>query len=316
MSIRRRIALALLIGLVSGLVCAWRVEARGWVAGDFTYPWRAANSLLEGHNPYLTIQPTGQYPFQAFFYYPLTAALAALPFAPLPPLLAAGLFFGLSAALLAFALLRHGWRYLALFLSAPFWVAAAVAQWSPLILAAALLPGLEWLMSCKPNLGAALFLARPTWRSVILGGAFLLLSWVVLPGWPLDWLEVGRGLEGHPPPALILPFGPLLLLALLRWREENGRLLLGLALFPQLIFFYDQLPLWLLPPNFKWGLVYAGLSWLAYFAWRAAGSDPTSPAMLSVLDQLILGLVYVPALGMVFEPEIRAGLARLRRNRA
>lgn len=296
----RRLLLAVLVGIASFCLCTWNLQRRGWEAGDFTFSWRAANCLLAGANPYTEIRPVGVYPYQTYFYYPLTAALATLPLAGLPPELAGGAFFGLGSGLLAFALSRYGWRYLPLFLSAPYIVAGAVAQWSPLLLSAALLPGLEWLLSCKPNLGAALFLMRPSVRRGTWIVSFLFLSLFCLPAWPFDWLRVVLRLAGHFPPAAALPFGPLLLLALLHWRRAEGRLLLTLALSPQLLFFYDQLPLWLLAPGLGWGLIYSGLSWVTYFAWRFWGIDPLTGQILTPPAQYILAGVYLPALGMLF----------------
>ena len=296
---RQRLALAGLIGLASGLGSAARLAQRGWLAGDFTWPWRAAGYLLAGQNPYPAIQPAGPYPFQSAFYYPLPAALAALPFARLPAGLAAGLFFGLSSALMAYGLSRDGWGGLAAFLSAPYWVAGAVAQWSPLLLAACLLPGLEWLLACKPNLGVAGFLYRPSWRGLALIAGFLGVSWLVLPAWPLDWLATLRGLEGHPPPFLILPFGPLLLLGFLHWRQPEGRLFLALSLLPQLLFFYDQLLLWLLPRSLRSGLALSALSWAAYFAWRLSSLDAGHETILRQPDPFILALIYLPALALL-----------------
>jgi hypothetical protein len=299
---RRRVVLALAIGIISALICWLRLAERGQLAADFTWPWRAAQLLLQGENPYTVIQPSGEYPFQTYFYYPLPAALVALPFAGLPPYIAGALFFGLSSGLLAFAVSKDGWSGLHIFLGAPYWVALAVAQWSPLLMAATLLPGLEALLACKPNIGLPGLIYRPSWRGLAGILAILGLSLLVLPTWPLDWLQVTRGLEGHLPAALILPFGPLLLLAGLRWRTPTGRLLLSLAVVPQLLFFYDQLLLWLIPASLAQGLALSGLSWVAYFAWRLTGLDPQTGAILTQPTQLILALVYLPALGMLLWP--------------
>ncbi len=310
LDLRWRLSLALAIGILSGVLCYLNLVRREQLAADFTWPWRAANYLLEGKNPYAEIQPSGEYPFQTYFYYPLTAAQAALPFAGLPPYPAGALFFGLSSALLAYALLKDGWVRLPLFLSAPYVVAAAVAQWAPLMVAAGLLPALGWLLSCKPNLGLAMWVFKPGRASLALALGFLALSLLWLPSWPWDWLAVTRQLAGHPPPILALPLGPVLLLAALRWRRAEARLLLGLSLFPQLLFFYDQLPLWLIPRSFKAGLAFSGLSWLAYFAWRAQGVSPQSGEILVQPTQYILALVFLPALAMLLWPGKRISFGR------
>jgi len=298
MTLQRRILLALVVAAISGVICYFRLWARQELAADFTWAWRAARLLFGGLNPYVAIRPAGPYPFQAYFYYPLTAALAAAPLAWLRPSLAGALFMGVSSGLLAFGLLADGWKRMGLFLSAPYWVALAVAQWSPLLAAAALLPGLGWLLACKPNLGVAGFIYRPSRAALIGAAVFGGLSLLLLPSWPRDWLETLGSLEGHPPAALILPLGPLLLLAARRWRTPEGRLLLALSVFPQLLFFYDQLILWLIPASFSAGAIYAGLSWAGYFAWRLTSIDPTSGEILRQPTQFILWSVYLPALWM------------------
>ncbi len=71
-------------------------------AGDFGWAIHAAQRLLAGQNPYDT--PLEQYP--------LTAAFFALPFVALRPEVAGALFYGISSALLAFGLTRHGYHRL------------------------------------------------------------------------------------------------------------------------------------------------------------------------------------------------------------
>lgn len=299
MPLRSRFLLALAIAVLSSTVCLLRLTWRDQLGADFTFAWRAARLLAKGENPYVEIQLTDEYPFQTYFYYPLTAAVAALPFAPLPPNQAAALFFGIGSGLLAYALAERGIPSLVMFLSAPYWVALAVAQWSPLLTAAALLPGLGWLLTCKPNLGLAGF-AWSTDRRALAGGLiFGLVTLAIQPSWPWDWLAVLSTLEGHPPAAVVLPFGPLLLLAVLRWRTPQARTLLALALFPQLLFFYDQLILWLIPKNLTSAAVQAALSWVGYLAWRLTGIDNSTGEILRQPTQFVLIFIYAPALVMV-----------------
>lgn len=303
MSLRYRVLLAVIIGLISALFCYRRLESRQNEAGDFTFTWRAAGYLLLGENPYKEILPEGDYPFQTYLYYPLTAVLASLPFVAFPPYLAGAAFFGMSSALLAFAVSAQGWKRLPIFLSAPYFVAAATVQWSPLLMAAALLPPLAWLLSSKPNLGIPLFLYKPTWLGLSLILAYAGLSYVVLPSWPMDWLGISRSLEGHPPPLLVLPYGPLLLLGAVGWRKPEGRLFLGLSFFPQLLFFYDQLPLWLLPGSFLSSISFSALSWLAYALWRWQGIDPLNGEIITQPDQYIMLFMFLPALGLLLWQE-------------
>jgi hypothetical protein len=304
-----RIILAISVGIISALAGYVNLANRGESAADFSFSWRAARLLLTGENPYQAIQPGEDYPFQTYFYYPLTSALAAVPFAPLPPYLAGAAFVGLSSTLLAYAISRDSLRRLPMLLSAPYVVAVAVAQWSPLLVAAALTPWLEWLLTCKPNVGLVGFAYKPSWRGLLAMIVFAGLALILLPSWPIEWLQVMRSLEGHPPPMLILPLGPLLLLSVLRWRKPEGRLLLVSAILPQFLFFYDQLPLWLIPRSLPASLVYTGLSWVAYFAWRSRELDQLTGEILRQPSQYILALIYLPALLLVLWPRGEEALA-------
>lgn len=294
---QQRLILSIGIGLLCLLLTYAHTTTLGIAGADFTFSWRAARAVWAAQDPYEAIRPAGVYPYQTWFYYPLTAALAALPFAPLPSNQAAAAFFGLGAGLLAYALTRDGWQRLPVFLGAPFGVALATAQWSPLVIAAALLPGLEWLLACKPNLGVGLLAYRPSWRAIAGGLGFGLLSLLIQPGWPLDWLRVTHSLEGHPPPLLTLPVGPLLLLSALRGRTPVGRLLLASACMPQLLFFYDQLALGLIPRTWKTSLIYSGLTWLAYLAWRLSGGmDLRTGQVFTQPAQFVMAGVFLPVL--------------------
>ncbi len=303
LALKYRILLAFCIGCISGFACYLRLENWQKQAADFTFTWRAGQYILSGENPYQKILPQGEYPFQTFFYYPLTAAIASLPFTFFPPSAAGAVFFGLSSFLLAFALSAQGWQHFPIFLSAPFVVAAATAQWSPIILAAALLPPLAFLLTCKPNLGLAVFLYKPTWIGLGSILMFIGISIVLFPSWPADWLRTTQSLSGHPPPALVLPAGPLLLLGAVAWRKPEGRMFLGLSLFPQLLFFYDQLPLWLIPKSFSTSVYLSGLSWLAYFAWRLQSVNPITGEVITQPTQYIMLLLFLPALGMLLWQE-------------
>jgi len=303
-----RLITTIVIGLAAGIACYFTLISRGWQAADFTFSWRAGQALLERENPYQVIIPSGEYPLQTYFYYPLTSALAAIPFYWFYPELAGAVFFGLSSALMAYALTQDGYYRLPIFLSSPFWVALAVCQWSPLIFAASILPWLKWSLACKPNIGLAGFLYNPSWRGLLQITLFLGLSLVILPGWFMDWIGITRGIEGHPPPIFLLPLGPLLLLSIFFWRKPEGRLLLALSVIPQLLFFYDQILIWLVPRSLRANLLFAGLSWVAYFGWKLFRTIPAIGEIFAQPAQFILALIYIPALVMLFVYEKPLGL--------
>jgi hypothetical protein len=144
MPVYRRVLIALAIGLISGAFTFANLHLSQQEAGDFSWALRGAHRLLEGQNPYHdpSLSPANPYPYHDKLYYPLPALLVALPFAVLPGEVAAGVFFGLSSGLLAWGILRTGAYRLTVFLSAPFWLAALIAQWSPLLAAAYLRTGI------------------------------------------------------------------------------------------------------------------------------------------------------------------------------
>lgn len=265
------------------------------LAKDFSYPWRAARALLDGQNPYEVIKAVGAYPFNAALFYPLPAAIVAMPLAPLRPEQAGALFVGLSSALLAFALLRESPHRLWVFASAPFVHAAILGQWSPLLTAAALMPTLQFAAAAKPTIGLVAWLYRPSWRGII-GGALLAgIALVVLPSWPRDWLAAAATTGKYRGPATTL-LGAFLLLGLVRWRRKEGRLLVSLALVPQLPVFYDTLPLWLIPSTWVRSMLLSTISWVGYMLWYP---HRTSPDQNQIAIPLALATIWAPALLLV-----------------
>lgn len=296
MRLRHRVTATLACGAWGAFIAWFGMGATPWqLARDFTWPWRAARFLLEGQDPYVAIQATGAYPFNVGLLYPLPAGILAIPFAPLPPAAAGAVFVGISAALLGWAVARDAPHRLWLFASAPFAMAALLGQWSPILTAAALLPALQFAVAAKPNIGVVAWLYRPSWRGAAAAAALVLASLLVQPGWPLQWLEALGAAPRYRGPALTLP-GAFTLLAALRWRQREGRLVLGMAIVPQLALFYDQLPLWLVPSTWRRSALLTGLSWVAWFLWYPSRALPSSVAAAT---PWILAFVYLPALAML-----------------
>ena len=266
MAVRERVALtrpptallwAALVALASLALCLYARRVLYPGPGDFLWALRGARDLLAGRNPYV-------YPFSPdAIPYPLPAALIGLPFARLPDDWAAACFFALSSGLLAYMLARRGaWRLL-VFCSPSYLMALWFAQWTPLLVAMAFYPGLLCLLLVKPQTGLPLALTgRRTRAGYVAAGIGLAVSLAIMPTWPLRWLAQLRPYEGIIP-LLVLP-GPLILLALLAWRQPGARLLLLMAAVPQRMF-YDQFVLWLIPDTLR------ELLFLNYTAWLAWG---------------------------------------------
>lgn len=287
----RRLSLALAVGCLAGVGCALSLARPGYHS-DFAYPYTAARLLLAGSNPYGIMAEGLPQPL----WYPLPAVLALLPLARLPLPMAGGLFMAASCGALAWVTSADPDRQLALLVSPPMIFAVTLGQWAPLLLLVALVPGLQWMGALKPNLGLAHWTHRPTWFGAagalaVLGGSLLLM-----PTWPLEWRAALARMPGHPPPMLTM-WGGAAILALLRWRRPEARLLVALACVPQAAMWYDQLALWLVPRSARESLVLTGTSALSLLA-AAVTYRPETLWAEHAIPYALAG-TYWPALVMV-----------------
>lgn len=283
---RRSPAIALCIGLLAALLCLRARHMFYQGPGDFNWALDTARALLAGRDPYAFTPSALQVP------YPLPVALFGLPFIGLPGPWAGALFFGLASGLLAYGILRSGeaWRLL-VFLTFPYLYALIFAQWSPLVAAAWFFPLLApLLVLVKPHIALPVALNRLTWRGALLAAGVLLGSLIIVPDWPWRWLGMLGDYESLIP-ALTLPWGPLLLLALLRWRDERARLVLGMGLLP-LRGAYDLTALWLVPRSLRQMLALVVLSWAVPLYNFDIG--------LSVRPAWAVPALFIPALALVF----------------
>ena len=301
----------ILIGLGFGLwgfALTYRYFGHRTLYFDFFYPWFAARLLELGHSPYLAIPGGGAHPVSSPFSYPLPAVLLVTPLAELGYRMAGALFFGLSSAILAYLLARRHPHRLCVFIGVPYLAAASQGQWSPLMMAVALTPALGWLAVMKPNLGLGSLAYRPSWAAAIGCVTVLLLSLWWLPSWPLQWQANAARLDHHPAPFAHLLALPLAL-AVIRWRWPEARLLLVLASVPQLLYFYDQTALWLVPRTLRESLFLTAMSQAGALIWQAT-ADP-SYSVPSQAWPWVIGFCYIPALLIVLRrPAVPPGLAR------
>ena len=270
-----------------------------FVTTDYEYLWRAARLWSSGVDPY-AVKPRAAW----LHIWPLFDPL----FYPLPAVLVVGLFSGwsLGTSQVVFVTLATGflgWRLteralwpLLIFLTPSFWMAAFLGQWSPWLTLATLLPSAGFLLACKPTLGLACFFYRPTWRGAASCLAIGALSLALMPTWPREWLDNLSWVQRHPP-AILTPGGWLLALAAVRWRQREARLLLAMACVPQLLFFADQLPLFLVARTRREAVLFTsagvvvGTIWVARHFMRYAAVQLTGPYVM-------LGC-YLPALWIV-----------------
>jgi hypothetical protein len=294
---RSHYALALLAALLAGLICwlAYRLPPPS--TSDFEPVWIGARALISGLDPYTVVPTAGtRYPL----YYPLPAVLLGLPFGALSFAAARIAWAGISAAVFVLAALHYRRGLLTALLSANFLNAVVQGQWSPVLTSAAVFPAISWVWAAKPSIGAALFAAYPSRRAMV--GCLLLVavSLAVAPGWPIRWVNALRE-TNHVAP-ILRPGGIVLLLALIRWRNAEARLLAALACIPQTIGLYETLPLFLIPKSRWQGYSLAALSYLVAFG--QAVTMPRLPgmtweAMNSARWPFTFLLMYLPALGMV-----------------
>lgn len=303
-ALRNRCLISAVVFVASGLFAYHQLTARQFRASDFEYALRAATRVMAGGDPYA--DPAARsglpYPNDARFPYPLNAALLAVPLTPLDPYVAGALFVAALSALMALGVTRDGLWRLSVFLSPSYFVAASVANWTPLIVAAAFLPLLYPLAIAKPNLALPVLLEHPSARGYALAAAVILVSLAAVPTWPLGWLGSLADQHGkYVVPLAVAGVVPVLL-ALLWGRMRSARLLVMLAAVPQHAFFYDQLPLWLIPRTIGQSLALSAATWAAYLAWpwTGAGGDPLIAYTPLIPTLAFTGpLFYLPDLGIV-----------------
>lgn len=288
--------------LVAGwaLLTIWRAQLIGWTT-DWHVFWTAGHAVVTGNDPYAAVralQTTFRYPL----FYPGPALLLLAPFGLLPSQVAWLVWGAVTGGLFGLAAGRQGRGLWVGALSACFAEAVTFGQWVPLLIAAAILPWLSGALVVKPSIGAALWLWRPN-RSAVMGGmALLLLSLLVVPGWPADWIAALRQ-TNHVPP-ILKPWGWLLLLAAIRWRTAEGRLLLALACFPQTTSLYESLPLFLVCRQ-RWdAYLLAVLSHVAAFFQHQFYSAPGQVLETVIANRwpVFLVTLWLPALIMVLRP--------------
>jgi hypothetical protein len=277
----KRISVSAAIGAVSGVFCWFWLERAHHGAGDFTWAIWAAQDLLAHRNPYLRYMQL----------YPLPAALFGLPFCWMRPTVAGGVFYGISSALLAFGISRHGYHRLLVFLAYPYWAGLFEAQWTPLILASAFIATLLPATLVKPQLGLPILFTSPTRRGLLTCSMVLLLTFLVFPGWPWQWWG-NTDLYARFIPFLVFP-GPLLALALFRYRERDAHMLLLTALMPQR-WFYDAFILWFIPKTRR------EIAWTALLSWGAGvWRWYHVPHSFNQVGRWIVIFIYLPMLALI-----------------
>jgi hypothetical protein len=160
------------------------------------------------------------------------------------------------------------------------------------------MPALSFVLLAKPTIGAALWIAYPSKAAPLWALALGLASVVIWPWWPAAWVaNLGSG--PHIVPPITRLGGPFILLALLRWRRPEARLLAALGCVPQSPFLYEAVPLFLVPRTGPEAAGLAGLTVAVKIAWELGkpynGYEETSAAM----GQWMVYLLYLPCVLMI-----------------
>ena len=112
-----------------------------------------------------------------------------------------------------------------------------------------------------------------------------------MPRWPSLWLQQAQNYQ-HFIPILVLP-GPLLILALLRYRYRDANLLFLSALMPQR-WFFDSFILWLIPQSRR------EIIWTVFFSWGAGiWRWYHIPASFTEVGRFTVIFIYLPMLAVV-----------------
>jgi len=282
---------------------AYLEPLRGGDLSDFGQVWFGAVALLHGGNPYHLIGPGLTYHLDFPLFYPLTASVAVLPLAFLSESAATFVFVWISSALLAYAVTQDGWHRLPMFLSSAFIVAVRRGQWSPLLTSAWFLPWMGWILAAKPNIGIAMFASAVSARmlrvAIIWGVTLVLIGLVFVPTWPVDWLTQLSEAR-HTAAPVAQRGGFVILLALLRWRRPEARLLVALACVPHSMYWYDILPLMVIPATFRESLAFALVSTTGLALEQvllARGTDDLT--LFRDFNAVMIAVAYLPATIMI-----------------
>src|SRR5439155_6110057 len=129
-------------------------------------------------------------------------------------------------------------------------------------------------------------------------GVLFVLSTLIWPAWIGEW-RATLASAPHVVPPITRRVGPLVLLALLKWRRTDARLLLGLACVPHTTAPYETIPLFLIPRTWGQAWMLWALGLLAYGAQWAAGPYASQAAYWASGAQWIVVLLYVPCLILI-----------------
>jgi hypothetical protein len=299
-AIVRRIALTLAASISAALFTwmFWRDPQSQ--PSDLGQVWAGSRALLHGQNPYEAVGPGRSFNWPFPLLYPLTAMMALIPFAWMPLQWTDPLFVAVGFGLFTWAVTKERVASPALvaLVSLPALMTLQTSQWSLLLTGAALMPWFGWLLIAKPTIGLALFAAFPRWKTAIGCALFLIISFIVWPGWIGEWRATFASAP-HVVAPITRPGGALVLLAVLKWKRPEARLLLALACVPHTTVPYETIPLFLIAQTWLQAWTLWALTLLAFIAQWWTGPYVSQMAYWTSGAQWIVLLMYLPCVAMV-----------------
>lgn len=271
--------LGIAFGLLwAGVAAVWRGDA-----GDLSSGLCLARAIVHGSSQlYVTCPPAEGLPQDTIF-----AGLLMLPFMMLPDNITSALWIGMTSGVLAWALTRKDefWRLL-IFVTPAWWMTLWNMQAGALLCIIALFPDLLPFALYKPPQGLVIGLWRFSWQRAITSGVVLLISIIVWPTWLPDWLHQMTAYQSIIP-LLVLPAGPLLLVALRSWRDDRTRLLLLMSCIPQRGM-YNALLLYLIPQTIREMTIAVVASWIGVLIWITMKSEALGIVIGCYLPMLLI----------------------------
>jgi hypothetical protein len=298
----RRLAVAVVFALAGGIYITARVTHEPAWTTDFDQLWHAARALLAGQDPYDAVGPGRAFQWDWPLYYPLPAVLFAVPFTVLDIEGARIAFSTLAGGALGWAIAPRIDTHWPILLSASFLISISRNQWAPLLLAAAWAPALGIFTPAKPTVGVASLANLRGWdlfRALAWCGIAVVACFVVEPGWLANWREAISTAPHIQSAILTLPAGPLLSLAVLRYRRPETWAFLALVLIPHTPSLYDLLLLFLVCRTFRDTLVLSVLTQALFWGIVLFGSFNTFDLYAAGLGQAAVFVVYLPALAAI-----------------
>ena len=305
------------VAVVFALLAALYSGARHWAnptsPSDFDQLWYASRAFLSGTDPYSVVGPGKLFEWSWPMYYSMPAILISVPLAWMPVAVARVVVATLTAGALGWAIgskVRWLWPVL---LSASFLIAVARTQWSPLMLASMWVPWFGFAVVAKPNLGLVTLAAHERRRDLMTVSALcalmIALSFLVRPDWLISWWAA-IGDAPHVTAPVMRPWGFLLLMAVIRWRETDARVFLLMACVPHTPSLYDLLLLFFLCRSLTEALGLAALLHVLFWGIIAFAHWPTFDTYYAGLGRAEVLVVYLPVLArLLLRPATSIGVS-------